>query len=309
MACENCVSTRAIHNGKPIVKIEYANQNVYLITAVPIEQEGSRYAIELFKDITNDGVIDVEGKEVGEIRQLIERKNNMIVRDAFTRIFNENYINSQLPHDIYKAQEENRKLALFLISIRNLKVINNLFGLRVGDGIIKKYSKVIKNYSRNPEDWTARCGGTEFIIVLYDVDTKQAYRICKRIYDKLYKIELDSKQRSTKIEFDIGFHILDGKTMTADDFLLAAGRNIYQNADAPAGKKTVMASTEIFPKFLFTGREQEVALLLLEGKSNSEIAQSLFIGLSTVKKHISGIFNKTLVKSRSEFIVKIKEQK
>ncbi len=308
MACENCVSTRAINNKKPIVKIEFANPNVYLITAVPIKQEESWYAIELFKDVTNDGIIDIEGKEVGEIRQLIERKNSTIVRDAFTRIFNDNYINSRLPHDIYKAHDESIKLALFLISIRNLKVINNLFGFQVGDGILKEYSKVIKNYSRKPDDWTARYGATEFIIVLHDVNATQAYRICKRINDKLCKIELLSKQKSTKIEFDIGFHILDGELLPAEEFILAAGENIYKEVDRPTGKKTAIAS-EILPKFLFTEREREVALLLLEGKSNIEIAQSLFIGISTVKKHIASIFNKTHVKTRSEFIAKVKEEK
>lgn len=80
--------------------------------------------------------------------------------------------------------------------------------------------------------------------------------------------------------------------MTAEELILSAGQNIYKDIDEPINKKSVIASEEIFPKFLFTGREREVALLLLEGKSNNEIAQSLFVGLSTVKKHIANIFDK-----------------
>ncbi len=67
--------------------------------------------------------------------------------------------------------------------------------------------------------------GPEFIIVLYDVDTKHGVQdMQKNLMISCIKLSWTVKQRSTKIEFDIGFHILDGKTMTADDFLLAAGR-------------------------------------------------------------------------------------
>jgi DNA-binding CsgD family transcriptional regulator len=60
------------------------------------------------------------------------------------------------------------------------------------------------------------------------------------------------------------------------------------------------------PKFLLTEREKEVAVLLLRGHSNSEIAKDLFVGISTVKKHVSNIFEKTAVGSRAEFISKVK---
>jgi len=51
-----------------------------------------------------------------------------------------------------------------------------------------------------------------------------------------------------------------------------------------------------------TAREREIAVLLFEGKSNAEIAGALFIGLSTVKKHISAVLEKMNVKSRTEFV-------
>lgn len=49
-----------------------------------------------------------------------------------------------------------------------------------------------------------------------------------------------------------------------------------------------------------TKREIEVALLVREGLSNKEIAEKLFISDTTVKKHISNIFEKLEIKSREQ---------
>jgi len=44
--------------------------------------------------------------------------------------------------------------------------------------------------------------------------------------------------------------------------------------------------------------------LILQGKSNKEIANELFISLSTVKTHITNIYNKLKVSSRQELLRK-----
>jgi DNA-binding CsgD family transcriptional regulator len=47
-------------------------------------------------------------------------------------------------------------------------------------------------------------------------------------------------------------------------------------------------------------REREVLDLLIEGKTNREIADALFISLSTVKTHIASVFAKTGARNRVE---------
>ena len=49
-----------------------------------------------------------------------------------------------------------------------------------------------------------------------------------------------------------------------------------------------------------TDREQEVLLLISEGKSNQEIADQLFITLKTVKTHVSNILAKLEVEDRTQ---------
>lgn len=52
-----------------------------------------------------------------------------------------------------------------------------------------------------------------------------------------------------------------------------------------------------------TEREREVLICLVEGLSNKEIADRLFISDKTVKIHVSKIFKKLNVKSRSQVVI------
>lgn len=52
-----------------------------------------------------------------------------------------------------------------------------------------------------------------------------------------------------------------------------------------------------------TDREIEITRLIVQGKSNPEIAQTLFISESTVKNHISNILHKLEMKDRVELAI------
>lgn len=57
-------------------------------------------------------------------------------------------------------------------------------------------------------------------------------------------------------------------------------------------------------KCAFTNTEQDVAGMILKGYSNEQIAEEKCITISTVKKHVSKILEKSDTKSRIEFICK-----
>lgn len=54
-----------------------------------------------------------------------------------------------------------------------------------------------------------------------------------------------------------------------------------------------------------SNREREVVKLLLEGKSNKQIASSLHITENTVEFHLKNIYSKYQVSSRTELIIKL----
>ncbi len=72
-------------------------------------------------------------------------------------------------------------------------------------------------------------------------------------------------------------------------------------------KSDVAADTAIFEKYKITPREKEIIIEICKGKTNQQIADSLFITLQTVKDHTHNIFQKTEVKNRVQLAQKFSD--
>jgi DNA-binding CsgD family transcriptional regulator len=56
-----------------------------------------------------------------------------------------------------------------------------------------------------------------------------------------------------------------------------------------------------------TTREYQILKLLAQGYSNADIAEKLFLSLSTIKTHVSNLYGKMNVKSRFEAITRARQ--
>jgi DNA-binding CsgD family transcriptional regulator len=67
-----------------------------------------------------------------------------------------------------------------------------------------------------------------------------------------------------------------------------------------------LLSDELYQQYLISPREQEVLPLLVQGASNKELSERLFISVSTVKTHLRNIYAKFDVKNRYELLALLK---
>lgn len=66
--------------------------------------------------------------------------------------------------------------------------------------------------------------------------------------------------------------------------------------------KTKLPLEKILVKYNISNREKEIIELIVDGKSNNEIKEKLFISQHTVKNHLSNIYRKLEVKNRYELV-------
>ena len=81
-----------------------------------------------------------------------------------------------------------------------------------------------------------------------------------------------------------------------------SGFSPQANEDERAARKTVGKAAA---RFGLNPREEHIAVLVMEGKSNAEIASELFIAPGTVRAHTSRIYGKFDVHSREELMARL----
>jgi DNA-binding CsgD family transcriptional regulator len=87
-----------------------------------------------------------------------------------------------------------------------------------------------------------------------------------------------------------------GRSLSADEAVVAA-RQVIADSLAPSTTGTVNASRS---RVGLTPRELDVLRLLVEGRSDREIAEALYIGARTVQTHVANLFAKLGVNARAE---------
>ncbi|MFT8362851.1 MAG: response regulator transcription factor [Sporolactobacillus sp.] len=96
------------------------------------------------------------------------------------------------------------------------------------------------------------------------------------------------------------------KTASGEEIIAAiekahAGKNVIDGKVAQKLVAGVQKGETLYDQL--TAREKEVLRLIAEGRTNTQIAGLLFIGIKTVKTHVSSIFNKLDVSDRTQAAV------
>ncbi len=118
-------------------------------------------------------------------RQLAAANQTLTVEsntDPLTGLPNRRYLLNQMQKIIDADMHAGKRcsVALLLIDMDDFKIINDDHGHLVGDHILQQFAQLLMNL-HDIGDLIARWGGDEFLLVLHDVDAKQALAIAEGI--------------------------------------------------------------------------------------------------------------------------------
>ncbi|TAN63963.1 diguanylate cyclase [bacterium] len=94
-----------------------------------------------------------------------ERLREMAIKDYLTALYNHNFFYTRLEEEFERAVRYELPLALIMMDIDDFKRINDTYGHRVGDNVLKDMAAMIKMAGRKT-DIVARYGGEEFAVIL-----------------------------------------------------------------------------------------------------------------------------------------------
>lgn len=122
--------------------------------------------------------------------QFMQSKKNMenqVHEDTLTKMPNRRKFDKALDDQIFMAQHYDYKFSLVILDIDHFKKVNDTFGHKSGDEVLKNISGLIKSSIRH-SDISARWGGEEFAIILSGADINMAVDIVEKLRQKIEQL-------------------------------------------------------------------------------------------------------------------------
>lgn len=142
-------------------------------------------------------------KPVIESKILMEILKDTTLRDPMTKLYNRRFLNELLDSNIPARNTKNHVHSILMLDIDFFKKVNDTYGHDVGDEVIKKLAKIMKESIRN-SDMPVRFGGEEFLILLLNSTEEKTLKIAKEINKKFAEVTFMSQNETFKKTLSIG---------------------------------------------------------------------------------------------------------
>lgn len=150
--------------------------------------------------------------------------------DALTGLANRVLFSDRLEISIAKSNRDGTKMALLFIDLDHSKEINDSYGHKTGDEVLKIVTQRLSDVLRN-QDALSRLGGDEFTVIAEGLkDGQGASVLAAKILETLSKeIMLDGKSFYVSCSIGISLYPEDGSV--GDDLLKYADAAMYRAKD------------------------------------------------------------------------------
>jgi diguanylate cyclase (GGDEF)-like protein len=116
-------------------------------------------------------------------REQGEAMRKLAETDPVTFLFNRRHFDRRLDAELNRALRAESLLSLLMIDVDHFKSINDRFGHRTGDTVLRAVATGIKQAVRL-YDVPTRYGGDEFAVILPEADSDVASRVARRVLER-----------------------------------------------------------------------------------------------------------------------------
>ncbi|MDD2648738.1 MAG: EAL domain-containing protein, partial [Eubacteriales bacterium] len=170
--CNNCISLKALTTKGRHCKLEYSANGLYFVVAEYIPFGSAGAVIEMVTKLDDEYVDNVFDKKL--LYANLDAIHQQMEFDELTGIYNRRFIKRRLPELVSDAKAMKRNVSVAMADIDMFKKLNDSYGHLAGDKILRMVADVLRsNLCVNPDDFVARFGGDEFLIVCTDVNRNE----------------------------------------------------------------------------------------------------------------------------------------
>ncbi|EDP74082.1 GGDEF domain-containing protein [Hydrogenivirga sp. 128-5-R1-1] len=225
---------------KPFSFIYNNEGNFYLITFIPVFNLNNHlmgYLVRYSKDNTYPIILKsfytnitlsfllavILGFSVYIFLKDLEKFRYLSETDRLTGLYNKGKFNEVLQREIQRAKRYKRPLSLIIFDIDHFKKINDTYGHKVGDEVLKALAKLIKKNIRKT-DFAARWGGEEFVILAPETNVEGAKKLAEKLRQA---VETYKFPTVGKVTISLGVAQLEPDEKP-EDFIVRADMALYK---------------------------------------------------------------------------------
>lgn len=147
----------------------------------------------------------------------------LAITDYLTGLYNIRYLYHRLESEFSTARRYKTPLSCIMFDIDHFKKVNDTYGHRTGDIVLREFANLIKEYSRQ-SDVLARYGGEEFILLLPQTNMVGAISEAKRLGEVVRAHKFKDLKKKAKITISLGVsaYPYHKKIKTQDDLIRLA---------------------------------------------------------------------------------------
>jgi diguanylate cyclase (GGDEF)-like protein/putative nucleotidyltransferase with HDIG domain len=148
--------------------------------------------------------------------------------DPLTGLPNARYLALRFEEEAARARRTGRPFQLLMLDLDEFKFVNDTFGHKVGDRMLREMSRII-NAQLREYDFLARYAGDEFVAIVQELVGTQADDLRQRIEDSVSKFSLHvGGNRHARVGISTGTSTygVDGESL--DQLLIAADQAMYR---------------------------------------------------------------------------------
>jgi len=194
-----------MHGPELIRKIRAANFPHYtyiiLLTARTAHQDlvdgltsgADDYLVKPFDSDEMNARLQIAERILGletKLRETLGQMKVLALKDSLTGILNRRAIFEAAENELDRAHRENTRLSLLMADLDHFKTINDRFGHAAGDLALRLAVETIVANLR-PYDQVGRWGGEEFLIVLPNTESEEAFQVAERLRLSIARAEMD----------------------------------------------------------------------------------------------------------------------
>jgi|RhiMetdeSRZDD1v2_1073273.scaffolds.fasta_scaffold406663_2 diguanylate cyclase (GGDEF)-like protein len=144
--------------------------------------------------------------------------------DFVTGAVNARYFNELLQMEISRIRRYPHPITLVYVDVDNFKLVNDLFGHKIGDDVLRCIATELKSLLR-VTDTVARLGGDEFVMLLPSTRQPEARLVVSKVYANL--IETMSR-KNWPVTFSMGAVTCEFSPYSAEQLVNMADELMYE---------------------------------------------------------------------------------